>query len=49
MVRVLGDEALRRFAAEIADDEPSAITLWPEHFDVAIRAADIRLRRLAGR
>ncbi len=37
----LGDNALRRFRAEIPDDEPSAITLWPEHLDVAIRAADV--------
>jgi hypothetical protein len=33
--------ALTRFVTEIADDEPSGITLWPEHMDVAIRAADI--------
>jgi hypothetical protein len=35
------EEALRRFRAEIATDEPSGITLWPEHFDVAIRAAAV--------
>jgi hypothetical protein len=37
----LGDEALRRFRAEIAEDEPSTITLWPEHLDVAIRAGSV--------
>jgi hypothetical protein len=37
----LGDAALRQWRAEIPGDEPSGITLWPEHADVAIRAADI--------
>ncbi|OHV34458.1 MULTISPECIES: hypothetical protein [Pseudofrankia] len=37
----LGDAALRRWRAEIPGDEPTGITLWPEHADVAIRAADI--------
>ncbi|OHV47580.1 hypothetical protein BCD48_17655 [Pseudofrankia sp. BMG5.36] len=37
----LGDAALRRWRAEIPGDEPSGVTLWPEHADVAIRAADI--------
>ncbi|ONH33229.1 hypothetical protein [Pseudofrankia asymbiotica] len=37
----LGDAALRRWRTEIPDDEPTAVTLWPEHADVAIRAADI--------
>jgi hypothetical protein len=37
----LGDAALRQWHAEIADDDPSDITLWPEHADVALRAADI--------
>jgi hypothetical protein len=37
----LGDEALRRLAHEIADDRPSGVTLWPEHLDVGIRAAEI--------
>lgn len=37
----LGDEALRRLTLEIPDDQPSGITLWPEHFDVAIRAAEV--------
>ena len=37
----LGDEALRRFRAEIAEEEPSTITLWPEHLDVAIRAGRV--------
>jgi hypothetical protein len=37
----LGDAALRRFRLEIADDQPSDLTLWPEHFDVAIRAGEV--------
>ena len=37
----LADEALHRFSDEIVADRPSAITLWPEHFDVAIRAAEV--------
>jgi hypothetical protein len=37
----LGDAALRQWRAEILGDGPSGITLWPEHADVAIRAADI--------
>lgn len=37
----LGDEALRALRADIPEDEPSAVTLWPEHLDVAIRAAGI--------
>lgn len=37
----LADEALSRLRAEIAADEPSDITLWPEHFDVAIRAGTV--------
>jgi hypothetical protein len=37
----LGDAALRRLVAEIPEDQPSGITLWPEHLDVAIRAADV--------
>ncbi|ADP84591.1 hypothetical protein [Pseudofrankia inefficax] len=37
----LGDAALRQWCAEIPADEPSGVTLWPEHADVAIRAADI--------
>jgi hypothetical protein len=37
----LGDDALRRFRAAIPDDEPSGVTLWPEHLDVAIRAAQV--------
>jgi hypothetical protein len=37
----LGDAALRQWQAEIPADEPSGITLWPEHADVALRAADI--------
>jgi hypothetical protein len=37
----LGDEALRRLAREIAADQPSDVTLWPEHFDVGIRAGEV--------
>jgi hypothetical protein len=37
----LGDAALRRLALEIADDRPSDVTLWPEHFDVGIRAGEV--------
>ena len=37
----LGDEALRRLTLEIADDQPSDVTLWPEHFDVGIRAGEV--------
>jgi len=37
----LGDAALRAWRTEIAADAPSDVTLWPEHADVAIRAADI--------
>lgn len=37
----LGDAALARFAADIAADAPSAATLWPEHFDLGIAAADV--------
>jgi hypothetical protein len=37
----LGDEALRRLTIEIADDQPSGVTLWPEHFDVGIRAGEV--------
>jgi hypothetical protein len=37
----LVDAALRRFRAEIPADDPGDITLWPEHLDVAIRAAEV--------
>ncbi|HEX2158071.1 MAG TPA: hypothetical protein VHS79_14015 [Actinomycetes bacterium] len=37
----VGDAALRRLTLEIADDQPSDLTLWPEHFDVAIRADEV--------
>jgi hypothetical protein len=37
----LGDAALRRLALEIAGDRPSDLTLWPEHFDVGIRAGEV--------
>jgi hypothetical protein len=44
----LGDEVLQQFAAEITEDEPSGITLWPEHLDVAIRAAEVNYGALPG-
>jgi hypothetical protein len=37
----LGDAALRRLTLKIADDQPSDLTLWPEHFDAAIRAGEV--------
>ncbi|CAJ62218.1 hypothetical protein FRAAL3575 [Frankia alni ACN14a] len=37
----LGAAALRRWSVEIAADAPSPPTLWPEHFDLAIRAGQI--------
>jgi len=37
----LGEQALRRFAAEIPDDHPTAAVLWPEHFDLGITAGAI--------
>jgi hypothetical protein len=37
----LGAEALSRFAAEIPGDEPGAVVLWPEHFDVGMTAGPI--------
>jgi hypothetical protein len=37
----LGDEALRRLARELAEDPPSDVTLWPEHFDVGLRAGGV--------
>jgi hypothetical protein len=37
----LGDAALRRLSVEIAGDQPSDPTLWPEHLDVAIRAGEV--------
>jgi hypothetical protein len=40
--------ALRDFGAGIGGDDPSDVVLWPEHFDVAIRAADINYGGLAG-
>jgi hypothetical protein len=35
----LVDAALRRVSADLT--EPSAITLWPEHFDLALTAAEV--------
>jgi hypothetical protein len=37
----LGDAALRRLTLDIADDQPSDVTLWPEQFDAAIRAGEV--------
>jgi hypothetical protein len=37
----LGEQALRRFAAEIPGDQPTAAVLWPEHFDLGITAGAI--------
>jgi hypothetical protein len=37
----LGEQALRSFAAEIPDDQPTAAVLWPEHFDLGITAGAI--------
>jgi hypothetical protein len=37
----LGDAALRRLRLELADDQPSDPTVWPEHLDVAIRAGEV--------
>jgi hypothetical protein len=37
----LGDAALRRLTLEIAGDQPSDLTLWPEHLDVAVRAGEV--------
>jgi hypothetical protein len=37
----LGEQALRGFAAEIPDDQPTAAVLWPEHFDLGITAGAI--------
>ena len=37
----LVDEALARFTAEIAEDDPATVQLWPEHFDLATSAAEV--------
>ncbi|MCK9893468.1 hypothetical protein [Frankia sp. AgB32] len=37
----LGSTALHEWRAEIPGDDPSEVTLWPEHADVALRAGDI--------
>lgn len=37
----LGAQALRSFAAEIPDHQPSAAVLWPEHFDLGITAGPV--------
>jgi len=37
----LGARAMSRFAAEIPGDEPGAVVLWPEHFDVGMTAVAV--------
>lgn len=37
----LGDLALMRLSAELADDDPSPAHLYPEHFDLGIAAAHV--------
>jgi hypothetical protein len=37
----LGAQAMSRLAAEVPGDEPGAVVLWPEHFDVGMTAAAI--------
>jgi hypothetical protein len=37
----LGDAALRQLTVTIAGDDPSPVTLWPEHFDAGTRAAAV--------
>jgi hypothetical protein len=44
----LVDAALRDFLASATADGSVAITLWPEHFDVAIRLDDVNYGGLAG-
>jgi hypothetical protein len=37
----LGAQAMSHLAAEIPGDQPGAVVLWPEHFDVGMTAAAI--------
>jgi hypothetical protein len=37
----LGDEALDRFAADHAGEQPGSRTLWPEHFDLGFSMAEV--------
>lgn len=37
----LSNEALSTFAAAHPEDEPTLIQLWPEHFDLALTAAEV--------
>jgi hypothetical protein len=37
----LGAQALAAFAAAVSDDEPTTAQLWPEHFDLALTAAQV--------
>jgi hypothetical protein len=38
---VLGDAALEAFGADHADEQPTARTLWPEHFDLGFSMAEV--------
>ena len=37
----LGHDALARLAAELADEDPTEPTLFPEHFDLGVTAAQV--------
>jgi hypothetical protein len=37
----LGDAVLARFCADVPEDAPTEATLWPEHFDLGIVAAEV--------
>jgi hypothetical protein len=41
-------EALRTLEQELVGEDPSGVTLWPEHFDVAIRVGDVNYGALGG-
>ena len=41
-------DALVRLRSELSAQEPSEITLWPEHFDVAIRVGEVNYGGLVG-
>ena len=42
-----GGEALRQLRAAHADDNPSLVQLWPEHFDLAVDFGDVNDRTRA--
>jgi hypothetical protein len=44
----LAADALARFRTEVSDADPSAINLWPEHFDLAFDAGDESAGERAG-